>query len=182
MDNCDASIEMQVMDAIAQAKTDKVAVALAWLSDHGFVNRSQHSGSVEYVKADFAICEMTVDVMLEYSIGCDTWSCTCISSEGALCLMVSDMMHDMSGVPPAIQPEHVVYMNFDPGMSRIDMLSGDFMKWLRTYRAGNFKTAQQALEKYCRALVEAHETLKATCGSHAKEWWIQDYLSETKIQ
>jgi hypothetical protein len=180
--NDDACTEMLITDAIEKSKTDKIVSALDWLTQHGFIARTTIN-RVQFVRGNFQICGMMLDLMVEYNIGDDFWTCEAASDsmlwEGVDRIVLQSVNSDGKPMlPPVIEHGSLL---FNSDVSRIFVMSNRLVEWIKSFKAGNYLTPREALESYCRRLVMSVEIFKVECGKHSREWWLGGYLTGRKI-
>ena len=178
--NDDACTEMLITDAIEKSKTDRIGSALDWMTQHGFIARTTIN-RVQFVRGNFQICGMILDLMIEYNIGDDFWTCEEVSSDSMLWEGLNRIALCSDGKP--MLPTVVQYgsLVFNSDTSRIFVMSNRLVEWMKSFKAGNYSTPREALESYCRRLVMSVEMFKVECGKHSREWWLGSYLTGRMI-
>ncbi len=177
----DAYIEMHVTDAIEHARTDRIESALEWLTDYGFIRRTE-THLVQFMNCNFKICGMTFAVMLEYNISNRIWTCEGITSDIELWYSVNGLIQKLlnSNIGIVAIPRQHTGM-FEPEMSRIGVMANIFMNWLKSCKVGNYIYPKEALESYCRCIVSAMDSFTTECKKHTLEWWSCGYLTGIKL-
>lgn len=183
-ENDDVCTEMLIADAIEKSKTDKIGSALDWMTQHGFIARTTIN-RVQFVRGNFQICGMALDLMMEYNVGGEFWTCEEVSSDGMLWEGLNRIVLQSVDCPDGKPMLPLVVQHggslFNSDTSRIFVMSNRLVEWMKSFKAGNHSTPREALESYCRSLVMSVEMFKVECGKHSREWWLGSYLTGRNI-